>query len=138
MIQDHAAAVLALLSGAGLTVYDGAVPQDPVTRKSPPPPYVVVYVAGTDPEQSTSTPLTGESRRHVLHTYCHSVGANQQAARIIAGKVRAALLDATPIIAGRRCFPIRHEDGQPAQRDESTGAVVIDLVDVYRLESVPT
>ena len=132
MIQAHADAILALLrADPDLTVHDGHVPDGSE------PPYVLVYVADADPEQSNSHSLTAESTRHVTWAYCHCVGANQIAARAVAQRVRAALLDVTPTIPGRACWPIRREDGQPAQRDESTGVVVVDLVDVYRLESVP-
>lgn len=132
MIQAHADAILGLLrADPDLTVHDGHVPDGSE------PPYVLVYVADADPEQSESASLTTESERHVTWAYCHCVGANQIAARAVAQRVRAALLDVTPTIPGRSCWPIRREEGQPAQRDESTGQVVVDLVDVYRLESVP-
>lgn len=135
MIQEHAAAVLSLLAAAplapALVVHDGAVP-DGVG-----PPYVLVYFADTDPELSGSRPLTGQSRRYVLRVYAHCVGGNQDAARKVSDRVRAALLDVAPTVAGRSCFPIRREDGQPPQRNEGTGALTQDKVDVYRLESIP-
>lgn len=135
MIDEHAAAVLALLDADNafppLVVLDGKVPNGTV------PPYVLVYFADNDPELADSTPLTGRSDRYVVRAYCHSVGDNGQAARMVADRVRAALLDVVPTVAGRQCFPIRREDGQPPQRDESTGTLVMDKVDVYRLESLP-
>ncbi|MBX6358154.1 MAG: hypothetical protein IRZ05_20185 [Micromonosporaceae bacterium] len=132
MIQAHADAILDLLrADPDLNVHDGHVPDGSE------PPYVLVYIADSDPEQSNSHSLTAESERHVMWAYCHCVGANQIAARAVAQRVRAALLDVTPTIPGRVCWPIRREEGQPADRDESTGQVVVDLVDVYRLESVP-
>lgn len=140
MIREHADAILALLRaapGPALTVYDGAVPLDPVTGKSPPPPYVVVYFADSDPELTDSRSLEEMPGRYVVWVYCHSVGGNGAAAREVADRVRAQLLAVTPSVAGRSCFPIRREDGQPPQRDESTGTVVMDKVDVYRLVSEP-
>lgn len=135
MIDEHAAAVLALLdadnASPALVVLDGKVPTGVA------PPYVLVYVADNDPEQAESQSLTGRSERYVVRAYCHSVGSNGQAARMVADRVRAALLDVVPTVAGRSCFPIRREDGQPPQRDESTGTLVMDRVDVYRLESLP-
>lgn len=136
MIQEHAAVVLALLRAAPptsrpLAVHDGSVPSGAA------PPYVVVYVADDDPELADSRPLTGASQRYVLWAYCHCVGADQAAARAVSNRVRAALLDAAPAVAGRVCQPIRRVEGQPTQRDESTGVLVQDKVDVYRLESVP-
>lgn len=143
-VQAHAQAVLDLLVDATgpppLLVFDGAVPKDPATGKSKPPPYVVVYFAVSTPSGEMaidSTSLDMDSDRVVLRAYCHSAGGNASAARIVAGRVRTALLDVTPTIAGRTCWPIRHDEGQPAQRDESTGVLVLDQVDVYRLESLP-
>lgn len=131
MIQAHADAILGLLrADLGLAVHDGHVP-DGAT-----PPYVLVYIADADP-QGVSSPLTGESKRHVTRAYCHSVGGNHIASRAVAQRVRTALLDVTPTVAGRTCWPIRREEGQPAERDETTGTPLIDMVDIYRLESVP-
>lgn len=136
MIQAHADAMLALLDADNgpppLVVLDGAVP----TGQRPP--YVLIYFTDADPEQSGSRRLTGESRRHVTRAYSHSVGGDAVAARGVAQRVRAAWLDVVPVIAGRTCFPIRREEGQPAERDETTGTLVMDQVDVYRLESFPS
>lgn len=143
-IQAHAQAVLDLLDADNepppLVVFDGAVPRDPATGKSRTPPYVLVYFTVSTPSgemAADSTSLDMDSDRIVLRAYCHSVGGNAQAARIVAGRTRAALLNVTPTIAGRTCWPIRHDEGRPAERDESAGTLVLDQVDVYRLESVP-
>ena len=72
-----------------------------------------------------------------MWAYCHCAGGNQIAARAVAQRVRAALLDVTPTVTGRKCWPIRREAGQLVDRDESTGLLVMDGVSVYRLESVP-
>lgn len=138
MIAEHAEAILALLDGDNadppLVVHHGAVP-----RADPPslPPYAVVYFADADPEDPDSRPLDGTPQRFVQRAYIHSVGANADASLAVAGRVRAALLNAVPNIAGRNCFPIRREDGQPVIRDESTGVPVMSKADVYRLESEP-
>lgn len=130
--QDQVNAALALLrADERLVVCDGRVPTGTV------PPYVLVYVASADPEDAESRALAGRSERHVSRLYAHCVGANQAAARAVAARVRVAWLDITPTVPGRRCWPIRREDGQPAQSDEDVGQQRVDLVDVYRLESVP-
>jgi hypothetical protein len=135
VIDEHAAAVLALLNAVddvpALVVHDGRVPNGATA------PYVLVYFDDSDPELTDSRPLTGASQRHVLRAICHSVGTNGQAARMVADRVRTALLDVVPAVIGRTCMPIRREDGQPPQRDEDTGTTVFDKVDVYRLESLP-
>ncbi|QLQ37989.1 hypothetical protein [Micromonospora robiginosa] len=140
MIRAHADAVLALLAAAPgtgpLAVYDGAVPED-ATGRSKPPPYALVYFADADPEEPDSRPLSGRPARYVLRAYVHSVGLTASASRSVGERVRAALLNVRPTVAGRQCWPIRREDGQPPQRDDSTGSPVMDRVDVYRLESEP-
>jgi hypothetical protein len=135
VIDEHSAAVLALLNAVNdvpaLVVHDGRVPNGAMA------PYVLVYFDDSDPELTDSRPLTGASQRHVLRAICHSVGASGQAARMVADRVRTALLDVVPTVTGRTCMPIRREDGQPPQRDEDTGSTLFDKVDVYRLESLP-
>ena len=135
MIQAHADAVLAKLRAAvgspALVVYDGQVPEDPA------PAYVVVYLHAETPELPDSRSVQGASERFVVSVYCHCVGGAAVAARAVAQRVRGALLDVVLIVPGRRCFPVRHADSQPPQRDETTGRLVMDQVDVYRLESVP-
>lgn len=135
MIAEHAAALLALLTAdAGpppLVVLDGKVPNGVL------PPYALVYFADADPEQAESASLTHRSQRHSTRAYVHSVGGNAGAARMVADRVRAAWLDVTPTIAGRTCWPIRREEGQPENPDETTGTLITDQVGVYRLDSLP-
>lgn len=132
-IQAHADAVLALLGAdAQLTVYDGKV-------SGAAQQYVLVYIYRETPDglvAADKVPLTGRSVAVNLWVYCHCVGGNGSAARAISGRVEDLLLDVTPIVAGRVCFPIRWREGTPPQRDESTGPLVMDLVDVYSFTSV--
>ena len=140
MIREHADAILALLRAAPgtapLVVLDGYVPTDSA-GKSQPPPYVLVYFADNDPEDAESRSAEDGPGRYVVWAYCHSVGGNADAARKVGDRVRTALLGAVPAVAGRSCFPIRREDGGPPDGDESTGVLVMDKVDVYRLASEP-
>jgi hypothetical protein len=135
--QLHADAVLGLLAQAppatpALVVYDGETPANPDQLATE---YVLVYLYTTRPD---GTALTGDSDRALTRAICHCVGGNAIAARAIAGRVAAALLDVVPTITGRTCWPIR-DDGsaQPPRRDQSTGPTVMDQVVVYKLESVP-
>lgn len=130
MIREHADALLTL-ARVTLTVHDGPAPDGAV------PPYVAVHFADADPEQAESRSIAGASERHVLRAYAHCVGETADAARTVAEKLRTAWLDKTPAVAGRTCFPIRREDGLPAQPDKSTGSLIVDQVEVYRAESVP-
>lgn len=134
-VQAHADAVLARLRSAtgtpALTVLDGVAPAGQT------PPYVLVYLHMEAPEGADSRSVTGGSSRLVVRVYCHCVGANAVAARAVSQRVRGVLLDTVLAVTGRVCWPVRHEESQPPQRDESTGVLVMDQVDVYRLESVP-
>lgn len=127
--------VLAILDGIpNHTTHDGKVPDDAIA------PYTLVYfvvsVVGADRAADTSD-LSFASRAVDLIIYTHNVGNNAAAARAVAGKVRAALLDVVPVVPGRKAFPIRFYDDAPAVKDETTGKLIMDLADVYRLRTVP-
>lgn len=139
-IQDHADAGLALLrADTQLRVFDGAVrdnPDDPL----PEPPYVLVYTFRSLPTGLVApdrVPLTGASIAVDMQMYCHCVGANAVSARAMQGRVEALLLDVTPVVAGRTCWPIRWLEGAPSERDEQAGPLVVDQVDVYGWSSQP-
>src|SRR5690349_14794815 len=131
VLQAHAAAFLDLLdaddTSPALVVHNGTVSKTQVAGE----PYVLVYFRLRTP-WSTEVPekVSLEQVSDVIDAdaYCHSVGANPVACLAVAGRVRAALLGKTPDVAGRLCYPIGHEDSQPANRDESTGTAVFDLV----------
>lgn len=135
IIQAHADAFLGLLStDTSLRVQDGAA--DKATVR----PYVLVYLTFWTPDGETApdkVPLTFNSDVLDVRGYCHCVGDNGVAARGVAQRVRAALLNVRPVISGRECFPIRWKEGNPAQRDETTGVLVVDQMDVYGFTSVP-
>ena len=131
----HATALVNLLDAdnnpPALVVIAGKVPPGML------PPYVRVYVHVEDPDDAESRPITGASQRVVARAICHCVGGDDIAARAVAQRVRAAYLDVVPTVAGRVCLPIRHEASNPPVDDESTGTLVVDQVDTYRLESLP-
>lgn len=123
---------LALLTAdASLVVFDGAV-----SNPTPTPPYVLVYATVDRPGEDPDNPLNGQSRVWVARWICHCVGGNASAARAVAQRVRTALLDVRPVIAGLSCALIDMEpDGQPPQRDETTGVLVMDQVKTFRLKA---
>jgi hypothetical protein len=134
MIAEHAAAVLALLdadnTAPALLVFDGVVP----AGTSPgPTPYVVVYFESGHPDLT----FTGATHRFDLRIICHSVAGGNQSVRIVADRVAAALLNVTPTVSGRTCWPIRWESGSPPIRHERTGDLVMNAVDVFVLTSIP-
>lgn len=135
--QLHAQAILALLAAAPPGTEPGpalVVHHDAVIPPGAVPPYArpYIYTAAT-----ASTSIRHQTDRVVTIATIHCVGANDTAARAVAGRVAAALLDVTPTIAGRTCFPIRCDGTLPVDKDESTGPLVMDQVVTYRLESLP-
>ncbi len=136
-VGPHAQAFLTLLAAAAgtpaLVVYDGAVPSSPTT---PTPPYVVAYFTATTPDEA-AVGMEAVPDWVDCYAYLHCVGGNASASRAVAGRVRATLLGAQPTVAGRDCTRIRNPESRPPQRDESTGRLVFDLVDVYRFRSLP-
>lgn len=136
--QPHAAAILARLAAApgspSLVVYDGRVPDGAV------PPYALVYFAYLTQSAEVApdkVPLSYDSDVLQVDAYVHSVGANAQASRAVATRVRTQLLNWRATVTGRVCVPMRHTENVPPARDESTGVLVLDSVDVYRLVTVP-
>jgi hypothetical protein len=137
--RDHANAVLTLLHTAldpvPIAVYDGVVPSpfpDPAAN-----PWLLVYFDASWPTDGAANTLDGKSATYVLTVQCHSTAASAAGARAIAGQARAALLNVRPTVAGRVCWPIRRVEGQPPNKDETLGFLVMDKVDVYELASAP-
>jgi hypothetical protein len=133
MCSSSAQAVLTLLNSAVTSprkVFDGKVADGTDPRATP---YVLVYFDSNDPEADfRASPWLFE-----LTVTAHCVGGSALAARQVADMVRTALLGVAPSVAGRACWPIVREAGSPPQRDESTGTLIMDQIDVYVLRSVP-
>lgn len=130
-IRDHVAAVIGLLQASGLAVFDGGAPDGAA------PPYAVVYAdQGATSPQSLS--FRSVQRSVTAQTTC--VGVNPEQARWAAEKVEGALLDVTPTVAGRVCWPIRREASQPVRRDDDlpgTTEARFYAIDVWRFQSAP-
>jgi hypothetical protein len=133
--KAHADAVLGLLHAAldpvPILVFDGKV--DDPTPNVAAQPWVLVYLQPTWPTDGTGNTLDGQSRTYLLRVFTHSTGATAAAARAVGGMVRAALLDVRPTVAGRVTGLIRWVDGNPPDRDETLGTLVMDKVDVWEL-----
>lgn len=144
-IQDHCDAFLTLLTGAlvapALKVFDGVVNQEALRGSATfdtDPPYVLVYFQMETPDGEAVPDwmsLTLASTAINARAIVHSVGGEPQssrAARAVAGRVRAAVLDQKLTVSGWSCNPVRWVEGQPPQRNEDVvGAAVFDQVDVY-------
>lgn len=135
-IQDHADAFLALVRAAAglpsLTVYDGKVPDGATT------PYALVYFDMETPDGTIAPDwlnLALASTAINARAIVHCVGGDPEApraARAVAGRVRAAVLDQVLAVSGWSCNPVRWIEGQPPQRNEDIpGSTIFDKVDVY-------
>lgn len=107
-VRAHAAAVVGLLEAAGLTVYDADVPSAPSL------PFVAVY-AGSGLLVPQSLTFRSVRRDFGFQTTC--VGASAKSAQWVVEHVEAALVNVTPTVEGRTCWPIRQEASQPVRRD---------------------
>jgi hypothetical protein len=133
--HDHMDAALALLrADSGLTVYPDAQGFVPAAFADH---YVRVYCEIDRPIDGPANKIDGLSASWVVRWYCHCVGPNEYSAVAVAGRVRALLLDVTPSITGRVCWPIRQDASQPTIRDESTGTTAYDRVLVFAMTTGP-
>jgi hypothetical protein len=134
VIKEHAAAVLALLDADNavppLVVYDGVVPSDTDPSLTP---YVLVRFSELSPELN----FRGVTHTFALRITCHCVGGTDSAVRTVADRVRTALLDVTPTVSGRVCYPIRWEESAARPVQERTGMDVASMILGYVLRSVP-
>lgn len=132
LITDHAAAIKALLSLVSFTDYDGAVPDLPSY------PYYVLF---TDTGIDAKTKVCGQSDEMTFRFQITSVGLTADAVRIVAGAVRAAVLDARPVVAGRSSVnKVRKETGIPIREDKDVTLSGVNrhplfAVDTYVFES---
>ena len=133
ILADHRTAVVDLLTAGVDTFFDGAVPSNP----PPSPPYVVGYVHIESLPGVDGNTLSGVSATVTTRVICHCVGSDAVGSMAMAWQARSALLDVTPAVAGRSCAQILQESSAPPARDETTGSLVMDQVDVYRFNTYP-
>jgi hypothetical protein len=136
---QHIDAGLSLLrADASLTVYPDAEGNVPAAVDMASE-YVRVHTAIERPTgiSGAANRLDGLSSTAVVRWYCDCVGPNEYASLAVGMRVRAALLDQIPVIAGRTCGPIRQEAAAPTTRSEVTGIPVYDRVYVYRMQTSP-
>jgi hypothetical protein len=132
--EQHAQVFLAALaSNPNLTVsraFDGVVPSP-----TPDPPWVLTYVTVSWPRDGIGTALTAQQVTVTATATCHCVGLNAAAARAVGMQVRSSLLNLKPVIAGRSCTPVKQDESLAPDRDESTGRLVMDQVQVFSYTS---
>jgi len=132
--QADADALLALLRARPITVYPATGGGPSTVPVGATPPYVAVHFVT---EHANGDRLDTKSTRTRTRAYAHCVGANDIAARAMADQVQTAWLDVVPSIAGRNCFPIRHETSRDPYSTEPVALTTVTITAVYRLESVP-
>lgn len=126
--EVHRFAVLGILNDLGQTVYDGVVPATPTY------PYVLVYFAIGNFDESS---LTGLSDTKRIRVYTHSVGKTAAAAALVAEAVEGALLNVRPDVTGRSSSMVRMESAPMPDYDESTGQLIVDAVQLYTFNTWP-
>lgn len=133
--QAIANVALALLDAdngpPALAVFDGLVPAGTPVNSG----YVLVYSYLSRPSEDPDNNLDGRTRVWDQRWILHCVGGTAAAARAVAQRARTALLDVRPTVPGLACGLIRLEDAAPPQRDETTGAPLMDAVETYRLRA---
>jgi hypothetical protein len=112
-------------------VFDGKV--DPPVADVKATPYVLARFVEVLPDLN----FLGVTHVYALRITVHCVGGNDRAARQMADLAKGALQDVTPTVSGRKCFPIRWDDGSEQPPDEATGVTVADQVVVFLMRSVP-
>jgi hypothetical protein len=120
-----------LRADAGLTVYDGRVPDGSVL------PYVLVYTTVSWPPGAEGNTLTGKRVTASVEWTCHCVAGTASGARVVQQRVRVAFLNQTGAVANRQCGLIKQDEVRAPDRDETTGQLVMDGVSVYSLLSTP-
>lgn len=132
LINAGLALLQADLGPPALVVFDGVVPANTSVNAG----YVLVYTTISRPSDDPDNSADGKTRVWVARFICHCVGGTAASARGVAQRVRTALLDVRPVVAGLSCGPLRMEgDSQPPQRDETTGPLVMDAVATYRVRA---
>lgn len=132
---EHVQAVLDMLDTASPAhpVHVGEVVED-----NPPTPYWLVLPDAGILDGET---LAGASSRIDMRVVVKSVGATAREAIAAAQAARAVLVDARPVVAGRRCWPVRHTDTLPVMPDQgvttTTSRRLHQAVDTFRIASVP-
>lgn len=116
-----------------LVVIDGPVPSGTPVNAG----YVVVYTGLSRPSDDPDNAANGRTGVWVARWICHCVGGTPTASRAVAERVRTALLDVRPIIAGFSGIGLIRMEGDeiPPQPDELSGQPVLDTIVTYRLKA---
>lgn len=125
--QAHADAIKALI-GKSVRLHDGAVPDGAAL------PYAVLFI---DDGTAARTRMVPVSDRRNVGFQITSVGIDPDGARSVAERVRAAVLDKRPAVAGRATWPVQQEVSQPLRVDRDVTPHLLYVVDQYAFSSIP-
>jgi len=123
--RAHTTAVKALIDAA-VTCHVGESPNDAG------PPYVLLY-PDSGHGMATGMDLDADHYRYEFQTT--AVGTTVEQAQWAADKVRGAVEDVRPTVAGFTTGKVRHVSSQPAKRDNDVDPAVFYAVDVWEFRS---
>lgn len=126
-IKPHIDALLAAITGAGLTVGDGVAPAALPANQI----YAVLYA---DPGQSLRESLADQRTDFALSFQITCVGPTAEKARWAAQRARMALHPPLAV-AGRTAWRVEELGGPPVQRDDDVSPPLYFLPVQYRLQS---
>lgn len=126
--MSHVEAVKALI-GSTVRLFEGDVPDGTAL------PYAVLYA---DNGLASRIRLTPISDRRDLEFQITSVGLDAAGARFVADRVRTAVLDKRPAVAGRRSWPVTQVAAEPLRVDRDATPFRMYVVDVYAFSTVPS
>jgi hypothetical protein len=97
--------------------------------------YVTVYA---DTGRRSAGRLTGPQTTATQYFTVHSVGTTPDKAQEVAERVITQLCDHVLLVEGRDCWPVTHEESQPAALDADSNPPLHYCIDEFEVVSTPT
>ena len=127
--RDHTAAVESAIEAAGVTLYVGGAPDDPVM------PYVALY---SDAGRGLRASLDGATD-HYVHTFQTScVGVTMEQTTWLAEKIQGVLSGQTLTVSGWSCGPVAHIMAGITGKDYDAPTDVNTKYDQWRYYTTPS
>lgn len=135
--QEHAAVALDRLRtyrASPPTVFDGKV------TASTKPPYLLVRTSlvwlGAQ-NRPDAVNLANDVRNCTCTVRVYGVGESAEAARLLIGYATDAFRNWRPVITGRNCMQMNHDDSSEVPVDERTGVSYFEFADIWSFTSSP-
>ncbi|WP_449408000.1 hypothetical protein [Microbacterium maritypicum] len=128
LVERHARAFLALIrADAELHVFEGDADSslDRFTNVFHTPGFFEGHTLNDDPVDVTVTFTV------------HSVGLDRWQAQWGSGRVLARVMRVPLQVEGRRCWPLRHQQGPPISKDKEVNPPKFLAIDTFDLKSTP-